>query len=285
MARFEVQAELQLQSALVQLVRVDHPGPTADDFRPQGVFWVDLCVTPRRPNARARYVERWGPHRDTRTGAVVAFPPGELLHLRSAGGRHVSLICRLSAEAVRRWLPEDFEWTDRRLEACLDISNPTLRALLVRMAQEMRHLAPGRAELAEAIVVQLAIELARYLAAINEPTEKGGLAAWRLRVIDRRLAEAGAAPTLAELAGLCNISVRQLTRGFRASRGCSIVDYVAQAQIELAKRRLATDDSIKVIASSMGYSSASTFAYAFRRATGSTPRQFRTRVLRGGERR
>lgn len=284
MARFEVQAELELSTAVVQLVRTDHPGETADDFRPPDVFWIDLCVTPRRPNARARYVERWGAHRDAPTGGLIALPPNELLHMKSAGGRHVSLICRLKPDAVRRWLPDDFEWTDRRLEACLDIASSTIRSLLVRLAQELRHRGAGGAELAEAIVLQLSIELARYLTRIGEPDEAGGLAAWRLRVIDRRLAEPGPAPSLSELAGACNISVRQLTRGFRASRGCSIGDYIAQGRIETAKRRLATDESVKVIASSMGYASPSSFAYAFHRATGSTPRQFRTRVLRGGER-
>jgi AraC family transcriptional regulator len=68
------------------------------------------------------------------------------------------------------------------------------------------------------------------------------------------------------------------------SRGCSIADYMTQTRIEVAKRRLATPESIKEIAASMGFSSQSTFTYVFRRNTGVTPNQFRTRILRGGER-
>src|SRR3546814_18606710 len=68
----------------------------------------------------------------------------------------------------------------------------------------------------------LGIELARYCERINDVQSGGGLSSWRLRLIDERLHEGRDAPTLTELAELCKLSVRQLTRGFRASRGCSI---------------------------------------------------------------
>jgi AraC-like DNA-binding protein len=82
-------------------------------------------------------------------------------------------------------------------------------------------------------------------------------------------------PTLSELAALFKLSVRQLTRGFRASRGCSIGDYVANSRIERAKRLLASDQSIKTIAYALGFNSSSGFCFAFRRATGMTPGEFR----------
>jgi AraC-like DNA-binding protein len=78
-----------------------------------------------------------------------------------------------------------------------------------------------------------------------------------------------------ELAALCKLSVRQLTRGFRASRDCSIGDYVANSRIERAKRLLTSDQSIKTIAYSLGFNSSSGFCFAFRRATGMTPGEFR----------
>jgi AraC family transcriptional regulator len=72
--------------------------------------------------------------------------------------------------------------------------------------------------------------------------------------------------------------VRQLTRGFRVSRGCSIGDYLAQARIDMAKRRLASEESIKAVAIAMGFGSPSNFTSAFRRSTGMTPGQFRQRA-------
>ena len=283
-AKMTVSAELELQTARVQLARFNHGGPSEYRFRREDVFWLDACLTPRRPNERARYVDHWGPHRFAPLGSVILLPPGQALHLVSAGGRRSSLICQLRADAVRRCLPEDFEFTDRRLEACLDITNTNIRSLMHRLAHELHGPGVKSADLAEAIAVQLAIELARYLIAASSEVDTGGLASWRLRVIDKRLARDGPPPKLAELAALSNLSIRQLTRAFRTSRGCSVGDYMAQSRIEMAKRRLATGESIKAIAITMGFSSQSTFTYAFRRATDLTPKEFRTRVLRAGER-
>ena len=64
------------------------------------------------------------------------------------------------------------------------------------------------------------------------------------------------------------------------AQGCSIGDHVMLSQVEHAKRLLGTDQTIKVIAYSLGFSSPSSFAFAFRRATGETPREFRQRASR-----
>ena len=129
-------------------------------------------------------------------------------------------------------------------------------------------------------VVQLAIEVTRYCKANHEEPASRGLAPWRLQKIDERLREVTAPPTLGELATLCQLSVRQLTRGFRISRGCSIGDYVADNTVAQARRLLATDASIKAIAYSLGFASPSSFCFAFRRATQQTPSQYRQQLAR-----
>jgi AraC family transcriptional regulator len=269
-----ISAEMSLSIAELQLMLLNHHGPTEHEFIREGVFWMDLCLTPRRPTAKARYVDHWGPHRFSEMGSLIALPPRELLHLKNAGGKHASLVCQLNEGAVRRWLPEDFDWTDRRLEACLHIASDRLRTLLLWLNGEMRR--PDSSEvLCEAIITQVSIELARYIASVNEPTEKGGLASWRLRVIDMRLNQPGNLATLPELAALCKMSVRQLTRGFRTSMGCSISAHLAQRKIDEAKRRLAEGQSIADVTAALGYASKSAFTYAFRQGTGTTPGQYR----------
>lgn len=277
-------AELETSAASIRLVRLSHEGPKEKLFARKDVYWIDLCLTPRRPSATARFVQEWGAHRFAGMGPIIALPPRHLLHLKSQGGRHTSLICALKADVVDRWLPAEFEWTDRRLEACLDIANGTIRNILTRLSQEMRHPRLGSRDLCEALTFELGIEVARHLNGVSEPTEKGGLADWRLRAIDTLLVEPGEPPTLGELAKQCKMSVRQLTRGFRISRGCSIGDYMIQTRIEVAKRRLGGDESIKSIALAMGFSSQSNFTYAFRKATGLTPSEFRDRLLREADR-
>jgi AraC family transcriptional regulator len=132
----------------------------------------------------------------------------------------------------------------------------------------------------ELIIGQIGIELARYCRTIVERPAAGGLAPWRLRLIEERFVEERDAPTLSELAGLCGVSVRQLTRGFRVSRGCSIGEYIAERRIARAKHSLLGGETIKAIAYSLGFATPSSFCYAFRKATGETPRQFTQKMTR-----
>ncbi len=129
-------------------------------------------------------------------------------------------------------------------------------------------------KLVELIARQLGIEVGRYFEGRNEYIFKGGLAAWRLRLIDERVQQVGKAPSIAELAALCNISPRQLQRGFRVSRGCTIGRHIEHCRIENAKRLLQRGETIGTVAAALGYASQSSFTYAFRRATGGTPAQF-----------
>jgi AraC family transcriptional regulator len=75
------------------------------------------------------------------------------------------------------------------------------------------------------------------------------------------------------------VSMGQLTRGFRASHNRSIGDVVADSRLDHAKRLLSQGQSVKAVAYTLGFSSPSAFCFAFRRATGTTPREFTRRVL------
>ena len=278
-----IDAELRVPAATAQLVRfllVERPEGI---LREEEAYRFDLSLTPRPRNSLACYRDHWGPHRFERIGNIFLLPPQETVQARSDGGvLQTSIIYKLNPEPVQNGFDGDLKWTGGRLKASLDIHDANIRRLLLRLADEMRH--PGFASkaLAELIASQMAIELGRYCATISERPESGGLAPWRLGLIDERLRDVQEAPTLAELAALCNLSVRHLTRSFRESRGCSIGDYVAKSQIDHAMRLLVGDQSVKSIAYSLGFASPSSFCFAFRQATGQTPRQFRHCVLHTG---
>ena len=275
------EAELAIPHGHARIMRFSNAQPTNHMFRRTDHYWLDLCLTPRPEKARGCYSERWGPHRFERLGEIFLVPPGEALHVRTeAGDNQASIVCEIHEEAVDRWLPGGLEWTDRRLAGGLDIVHPHIRSCLLRLAEEARRGGTGSAALAELVAGQLAIEVARYCEAIAEGPITGGLASWRLHLIDERLHKGGTPPTLEELATLCNLSVRQLTRGFRSSRGCTVGDHIALTRIEMAKRLLASDDSVKSIAFALGFVSPSSFSYAFGRAIGVTPLRFRQRHLR-----
>lgn len=277
----KLDAELRVPTATIWLARFHFPEPAEHTKQQTDAYWLDHCLTPRPAETRACYRERWSAHRFERIGDVFVVPPGESLHTRSnGGGPQTSIVCQLNPEPLRTWCDDDLKWTDRRLEATLDICSANIRGLLLRLAEEARHPGFAGTMLVELMIGQIAIELARYCRAIAEHPAAGGLAPWRLRLIDERLAAGQALPTLNELARHCGLSVRQLTRGFRTSRGCSIGEFVAERRISSAKRSLLAGESVKSIAHSLGFASPSSFCYAFRKGTGETPQQYRQTAVR-----
>ena len=271
-----VEAEVSAPVATAQLVELRNTEPCDIRVMDRDDYWLDMCLTPRLGNTRLCYRNHWTSHRFERIGKVFLLPPGEDVLLRSDGGsKQRSIFCHLNPESMRSWLECDVQWQGRRLEASLDIAAPRVKGLLIQLAEEMQQ--PGFAStmLIELLTGQLAIELGRYFLNFDDISAASELSPRRLQLIDERLGDEQGMPTLAELASLCNLSVRQLTRGFRASRGCSIGEYVANSRIEQAKHLLAGDQSIKSIAYLLGFSAPSGFCSAFRRATGMSPGEFR----------
>jgi AraC family transcriptional regulator len=267
-----IRAELRSETVTAQIVEMlepyDHCVPVLD------AFCVVLRLTPGPCDVRACYPDRWEQDRFERLGELFVIPPGEVLHVRSERGRTTGISCRFDPSLLSKWFDDDLEWTRWRLEAGLAVHDESIRHHMMRLAREAQH--PGFAgeALLELTAAQLAIELRRSCGAAEPASPKGGLAKWRLALIDDRVRELGKAPSLSELADLCALSVRQLSRGFRASRRCSIGHYIEANRIENAKRLLLSGQSAKAVAYSMGFSSPSSFSHAFHRATGMSPLRF-----------
>ncbi len=280
-ATITVDAEMTGDGLSAQLVLFNIPEPTDTLVATEPHYQINMCLTPRPINARACYRQRWGPNRFERLGDIFMVPPGEHLQFRGGSGRQLSIICQIMPGMIDAIVGQAPQWSDAQLAATLDITNARIRALLFRLTEEVRYPGFASAAMFGHLGGELAIELARFHLEKEEQPATGGLAGWRLRLIDERLSEDPAAPSLGELAKLCNMSIRQLTRGFKVSRGCSIGDYVEQRRMEMAKRMLVDGESVKTIAFAMGFSSPSSFTYAFRRAVGISPSHFRQRQTRG----
>jgi AraC family transcriptional regulator len=276
-----VEAEACLPVAVAQLVRCSIACPTNYVRAEQDTYRLDLVLTPRASNASACYVDRWRPHRFEKIGDLFVVPPGESMQARSDPiAMQRSVICYLRPEQMQEWFQTDLRWSDRRLQAGLDIHEPNIRYLLRRVACELE--SPGLATNVALglLMAQITLEIGRYCADVEEGPPRGGLAPWRLRLIEERLAECRAAPSLPELAQLCSLSIRALTRGFRINKGVSIGDYVAARQLAHAKALWLEGRSIKSVAYSLGFASSASFCYAFRRLAGEAPGQYRDRALR-----
>ncbi|MDB5973117.1 MAG: AraC family transcriptional regulator [Hydrocarboniphaga sp.] len=275
-AALEVEAELSAPSALVQRVRYHFLEPPASVLRVEDKIRVELCLNSRHRSAQACFVDRWNPGHFERIGELFVLPPTIDMAARSDEDRTLSsVICLLEVPPVLALFDRLPDITDRFLLIGLDIRDANVRYLMLRLADEVQN--PGFASqiLVESIAAQMGVDLLRYGAALPERPIQGSLAPWQLRRIEERLAEVRESPSLLELAQLCGISVRQLTRSFRAARGCSVGAYVAGRQITHAMRLLAADESVASIATTLGFSSSSNFCSAFRRAAGITPGQYR----------
>ena len=275
-ASLDVEAELQAPSAQVQLVEYRFAEPPASVLHIADKIRIELCLNARHRSARASFVDHWTPGHFERIGELFVLPPTLDMAVRADEERPLkSLVCLLEVPPVLALFDRVPDFTDRFLMLGLDVRDANVRYLMLRLADEARH--PGFASqiLVESIAAQMGVDLLRYGAALPERKVQGGLAPWQLRRIEERLGEVRASPTLHELAALCRISVRQLTRSFRTARGCSVGTYVADRQITHARRLLADDESVATVAARLGFASSSNFCTAFRRATGLTPGQYR----------
>ena len=134
----------------------------------------------------------------------------------------------------------------------------------------------------EALGVVLAQDLVRLNSGNSsaEPYARGGLAAWQQRAvvayIEDRLAESISLATLAQLARL---SSYHFCRAFKKSFGMPPHRYHKSRRIERAKSLLVKPAaSITDIGLAVGFSEASSFTAAFRKATGLTPSSYRRSI-------
>jgi AraC family transcriptional regulator len=244
---------------------------------------LEFAMLPRSTAARGWFPDRQRTVPSVRIGEVFFFPAGEVVHATSHCRQQYSIVCSFRREAVDLWFQSKARWTDAQLQASLDIINPNIRNVLFRLGEEMRNPSFASAAMIELLAGQINIELGRYFVAVGEPLHTGGLSSRHLRMIDERLAQSGAAPALTELADLCGLSVRHLTRAFRTSRRRSIGDVIAERRIEQAKQLLGSGASVKSIAHTMGFGNPAALSVAFRRATGERPRDYLQRVGRKRE--
>jgi AraC family transcriptional regulator len=273
----EVEAEMPLSIGHVQIVQKSWSEPI-DIVATAHTHHLELTLLPHSDNSKGCFLDDWGPHRFEAFGGMFLLPARHTIHAKSSCQCQNSIVCTFDPAAVATWFDGEVEWTDGRLQGSLDVVNANIRGLMFRIGEEIR--SPGFASetMVELMTSQVALDLSRHLRMIDESKAIGGLSPRRLKLIDERLVDGGSSPSLTELAALCHLSVRHLTRAFRVSRGQSIGSYIAEHRIDQARRLLDAGASIKSIAYTLGFSAPSNFTAAFLRATGETPRQCRQRA-------
>lgn len=163
-----------------------------------------------------------------------------------------------------------------RFRDCVSITHPGVVECLARISREVR--SPGFASptLVESMGIQTIIELTRYFRMCPGGQAVAALSNRHVRLIEDRCRSDEPLPTVEELALLCGLSARQLLRVFKAVRGITLSDYIAELRVERARSLLAgTSLPIKEIAYRLGFSSPGSFSVAFSREVCISPLAFR----------
>lgn len=142
----------------------------------------------------------------------------------------------------------------------------------------------GREAMMDRLFELLVIQLLRHILSNRDQTPgmMAGLADPRLaRSLSLMHDSPSKAWTVAELSTAANMSRASFAEYFRQVVGQTPVDYLVSWRISLAQKRLREGKSIALIADEVGYESPSALARAFRRKTGTSPREW----LQEGKRR
>jgi AraC family transcriptional regulator len=282
-AGLTIEAEVRTPHAIVQVRNYGHPSDRLDAL----TIWPDYSLN--RSLGPVSYSAYTGASRFVGFGEVFLVPAGVPLKYKGTGGpyRHVS--CRFESPSFEALTGLQGDWDEGILNACRNIRTPQVNAALLRLAQET--LAPSFATdiVIDSIASLLAIDLARYFRreVSDRSRTKGGLAPWQVRRIEACVAESpDTSLSVDRLAELCGISAGHLMRAFKQTTGETVHAYVEGVRLAKAQRLLSeTDLSVKTIAADLGFSTPSSFSFAFRRATGGTPAEFREQLRKWGVRR
>jgi len=239
--------------------------------------FISVSLGPRPPGARARFDEIWEEPRYEPVGDITFVPAGLTMIGTCDAVPFRYMACHIDADLF------GLDWHDLGETACLEslkLGSPEAMRGLRRIYRETADPSLASPLALEAAAILVAVDIQRRIRRVNRPPQRkrGGLTPARLRRIEARLNADLPLPTLAELAGECELSVRHLARAFREETGRTLGAHVTDAGRRRAFALLQhTDLPIRQIARQAGFASPASFAYAFRRATGQTPGQARRR--------
>ncbi|MDB5397900.1 MAG: AraC family transcriptional regulator [Rhodospirillales bacterium] len=273
-----IEGEIQARNVTVQ---VRNYGPQSDLLE-EITIWPDYTLI--RSLGPVSYSSNTGASRFIGFGEVFLVPARVPLKYKGVGGPYRHVTCRLDSNSFEALTGFQDDWDDSLLNACRNIRTPQINAALLRLAQET--LTPSFASdlLVDSLANVITVDLARYLR--NEVGEtrkaKGGLAPWQMRRIEEHVAESpDMSLSITLLAELCGISGGHLMRAFRQTTGETVHSYVERIRLSKAQRLLCeTNLPLKAIAAELGFSTPSSFSFAFRRATGGTPASFREQLFK-----
>jgi AraC family transcriptional regulator len=179
----------------------------------------------------------------------------------------------VAAEAYERHIK------DVELRDILKADDPVLMGIAGSLAREAQAAGLGGRLYVESLRNYACVHILRHYADVvfREPVRSGALSRAQRQLLDQYLEEnLDRNLSLAELAGVVQLSVFHFTRKFRAEFGCPPHAYVMRRRIECAKAQLARGNvPLKVVAANSGFADQSHMTRLFQRLLGVTPAEYR----------
>jgi len=242
---------------------------------------INMAITARPTHTRVDWVADESDPLAADAGRLLIMIPGMPYHLTAPKGGVRSLHCAISCAKFETIMGELIDWSLLRPFGGEMRPGPEIERPMVRIHDELLRNKIGWETVIEACVDIICVELSRQFRrgrTARPDVHTGGLAAWRMRAILARIYADGPAPRVTELADLCGLTERQLSRAFKAETGSTISRAVEEVTMERAHRLLTTTDlSMSAIARELGFASADSFSQSYRRHTGTSPGKIRRR--------
>ncbi|GAA3404124.1 AraC family transcriptional regulator [Paenibacillus hodogayensis] len=153
--------------------------------------------------------------------------------------------------------------------------------LLDSMIREIGNRAPGHMTIIRLQMIELLVLLSRYYSLMHQRGAPSSPRRLEREITARRIhgymeRNFDKKMTLESLAGLFNVSMRQLNRLVRQEFDQSVIDLLHSIRIEQAKRMLTeSDEKVITVAALVGYDDPSFFSRLFLRRVGCPPSQYR----------
>ena len=210
-------------------------------------------------------------------GPMRFYPGHRRFYSKWMDDEQTSLLCALDFKRLTGSTPD---LDSRRLHECGNIRNDYLRALLIRIRNEL--VSPGFASdlVIETACGAAAAELHQHFATPSRGLRRRGdrMSRHEIGRTAQRI-RCGEIPlSLDQMARSRGLSTRQFTRLFQQESGESYSRFCAR-HLALRGQDLLTDGTllVKEVAYLCGFANTASFTRAFRRETGYSPKQFRER--------
>lgn len=204
--------------------------------------------------------------------SLLIFHPADGSHAVSFHEADVSIF---RVEIKPQKIEQVRQYSTMLMDASRDFRGGLSTSLSLRLYREFQEGDRFSPLAMEGLVLEIIAEAARTASGNNEQARPR----WLERAREILHEQSCDGLTLSALAEEVGVNPIYLARSFRKHYRCTVGEYLRRLRIETACREIsATEKSLSEIAASVGFCDQSHFSNAFKRYTGMTPAEFRSRL-------